>query len=143
MPTSALVLTHIVQYSGKENRMSGTPTHPSTQRKAGKGIRLDLTSCPFAKRGRGLAHTGSKKGTKQHKEKHLRLEGGEEPGPVNLFLRMPLCHLKYCQRCSFWSSSEGSSTPTLGSRRRERECYGDNRGARSSGHRTWTMSIKE
>ena len=93
--------------------------------RAGKRVRRDPTSCPFAGRGRGLAHTGRKKETKQHGEKHLRLGGGEKPGPVNWFLRTPLCHLKYCERRSFWSSSEGSSTPTLGSRKRECECDRD------------------
>lgn len=107
----------------QEHRHSNQPRDRGEKR-----VRLELTSCPFAERGRGLAHTGRKKETKQQKEKHVRLEGGGKPGPVNLFLRISSCHLKYCQWRSFWSSSEGSSTPTLGSRRRERECDGEHRG---------------
>lgn len=105
---------------------------------------LDLT--PLPEGAGGWRTHGGRKGTKEHEEKHLRLGGGEKPGPVNLFLRVPLCHLKYCQQRSFWSSSEGSSTPTLGSRKRERECDGDHGGGggdRSSGHGTWTTSVHQ
>lgn len=143
MPTPALVGTHTAQYAGTENGTSGTPSQQATQRQGGKGVRLDPTSGPLAERGRGWAHTGRKKETKWHQEKHVRLEGGEKPGPVNLFLRISSCHLMYCRRSSFWSSSDGSSTPTLGSSRRERECDREHKGARSSGHRSRTTPIKE
>lgn len=100
-----------------------------------KMLRLDPDLSLLCQKGQRIGAHRKAERDKQHKEKHLRLERGEKPGLVNWFLRMASCHLKYSQRCSFRSSSEGSPTPTLSSRRRERECDGDNRRARSSGPR--------
>ena len=129
------------KWGGRGQTFSNTNTSINSE-KGRRMIRLDQTSCPL--RGKGLVPTGRKKETNSIKRNISgQREGEKKPGLVNLLLRMPLCHLKYCQRCSFWSSSEGSSMPTLGSRRREHECDRDHRGARGSRHVTWTTSIKD
>lgn len=145
LSTWALVLITHGPTRGERGTESQKHWHISshTERVGWKEL-LELTSSLTPLLKGTEAGTHRKEGRdKQHKEKTLGLEGGEKPGPVHCFLRMPLCHLKYCQRRSFWSSSEGSSTPTLGSRRRERERDGDNRGDRSSGHMIRTTAMKE